>query len=79
MYSDIVLPAAFFYEKEQFHMLTSSENRFWAFNEKAIEPRHSSRDELTMVHELARKIAERAEERGVDEFEVPHGMTPEKV
>jgi DMSO reductase family type II enzyme molybdopterin subunit len=78
LYSDIVLPAAFFYEKEQFHTLTSSEVRFWAYGQKAIDPVGDSRSEWKIANGLARTIAQRASERGLDEYRVPHGVTPER-
>ena len=78
LYSDIVLPAAFFYEKEQFHTLTSSEVRFWAYGQKAIDPVGDCRSEWKIVNGLARTIAQRASERGLDEYQVPHGVTPER-
>ncbi len=78
LYSDLVLPAAFFYEKEQFHSLTSSEVRFWAYGQKAIDPVGDSRSEWSIVNGLARTIAQRARERGLDKYHVPHGVTPER-
>lgn len=76
LYSDLVLPAAFFYEKEQFHSLTSNEVRFWAYGEKATEPVGESRSEWRMANELARTMAQRAQARGLDAYQVPHGVTP---
>ena len=78
LYSDLVLPAAFFYEKEQFHSLTSNEVRFWAYGQKAIDPVGDSRSEWRIANGLARTIAQRASERGLDEYHVPHGVTPER-
>jgi DMSO reductase family type II enzyme heme b subunit len=76
LYSDLVLPAAFFYEKEQFHSLTSNEVRFWAYGEKAIEPVGESRSEWRIANGLARTTAQRAHARGLDTYQVPHGVTP---
>ncbi|MCX8172279.1 MAG: molybdopterin-dependent oxidoreductase, partial [Archaeoglobaceae archaeon] len=78
LYSDIVLPAAFFYEKMHFHLLTTSFVRFWSFSDKAIEPIGDSRNEWFITLKLAEKIVERAKERGVEEYFVPHGITKEK-
>jgi anaerobic selenocysteine-containing dehydrogenase len=78
LYSDLVLPAAFFYEKEQFHSLTSNEVRFWAYGQKAIDPVGDSRSEWRIVNGLARTIAQRARERGLATYPVPHGVTPER-
>ncbi|MEM0204034.1 MAG: molybdopterin-dependent oxidoreductase, partial [Archaeoglobaceae archaeon] len=76
--SDIVLPAAFFYEKMHFHLLTTSFVRFWSFCDKAIDPIGDSRNEWWITLKLAEKILERAKERGLEDFEVPHGITKEK-
>ncbi|MEM2346506.1 MAG: molybdopterin-dependent oxidoreductase, partial [Archaeoglobaceae archaeon] len=78
LYSDIVLPAAFFYEKMHFHLLTTSFVRFWSFCDKAIEPIGEARNEWEITLKLAEKIVERAKARGIEEYDVPHGITKEK-
>lgn len=78
LYSDIVLPAAFFYEKSQLHSMTCLETRFWAFADKAIEPRGEAKPEWEIWLLLARKIEERAKQRGLREYSVPHGLTLER-
>uniref|UniRef100_UPI0025BACD83 molybdopterin-dependent oxidoreductase n=2 Tax=Archaeoglobus TaxID=2233 RepID=UPI0025BACD83 len=78
LYSDIVLPAAFFYEKMHFHLLTTSFVRFWAFSDKAIDPLYESKNEWEITLKLAEKIVEKAKERGIEEYYVPHGITTEK-
>ncbi len=78
LYSDIVLPAAFFYEKMHFHLLTTSQVRFWSFCDKAVDPVHNSKNEWEITLKLAERIAKRAKERGLEEYTVPHGITPEK-
>lgn len=78
MHSDIVLPAAFFYEKSQLHSMACLEARFWAFADKAIEPLGEAKPEWEIWLLLARRIEERARERGLGEYHVPHGLTPER-
>jgi anaerobic selenocysteine-containing dehydrogenase len=79
MHADIVLPGAFHHEKEQFHTLCNPEIRFWAYAEKAIDPVYDSKWEAEIPLGIARKIAEKARERGLKTYRVPHGITLEKL
>lgn len=75
LHSDIVLPASFHHEKEQFHPLTSPAVRFWAYSDQAIDPVHNTLNEMEMMEGIADAVTDVAEERGLEEYEVPHGIT----
>ncbi|MBI2060963.1 MAG: molybdopterin-dependent oxidoreductase [Nitrospirae bacterium] len=79
MYSDIVLPAAFFYEKTQMHSITSPHIRFWAFADKAIDPVHESKNEWDIFALLAKKVSDRARERGKEEYRIRQMVDVDKV
>jgi len=67
LYSDIVLPAAAFYEKVDFRFPTAHTN-FLTFSDKAVEPIGESKPEWEIFALLAKKLQERARERGIDEY-----------
>ncbi len=75
LHSDIVFPAAFHHEKAQFDSMVSSAMRFLAYCDRTIPPRHNTKPELRIVEELVLAMERRARERGLDTYEVPHGMT----
>jgi DMSO reductase family type II enzyme molybdopterin subunit len=64
MFCDIVLPAAWYYEKWDITICITSNPRF-AFIEKAVEPPGEARDEWEIFSLLTRKIGERAKARGL--------------
>lgn len=66
-YSDILLPAAAWYEKTgcKYCMFMTP---FLYFNDKAVEPLEESKEEWEIFGLLAKKVAERAKEKGVTEF-----------
>jgi DMSO reductase family type II enzyme molybdopterin subunit len=66
-HSDIVLPAAAFYEKVDFRFPTAHVN-FLTFTDKAIEPPGEAKPEWEIFTLLARKIEERARAQAVREF-----------
>lgn len=79
LYSDLVLPAAFFYEKTQLHSLTTPHVRFWAFADSAIPPVHESKNEWDVFALLARKVGERAAARGLTEYRLRQPVNPDKI
>ncbi|HEY5625980.1 MAG TPA: molybdopterin-dependent oxidoreductase, partial [Dehalococcoidia bacterium] len=71
-YSDIVLPAAAFYEKVDFRFPTAHTN-FLTFTDKAVEPVGESKPEWEIFALLARKIEERAKAKGIEQYEDDSG------
>ncbi len=67
LYSDIVLPAAAFYEKIDFRFPTAHTN-FLTFSDKAVEPVGESKPEWEIFARLAGEIQKRARARGIDEY-----------
>ena len=66
-FSDIVLPAAGFYEKVDFRFPTAHIN-FLTFTDKAVEPVGESKPEWEIFALLARSIQERARARGIERY-----------
>jgi DMSO reductase family type II enzyme molybdopterin subunit len=66
-FSDIVLPAAGFYEKVDFRFPTAHTN-FLTFTDKAVEPVGEAKPEWEIFALLASKIQERAGARGIDQY-----------
>ncbi len=66
-FSDIVLPAAAFYEKVDFRFPTAHIN-FLTFTDKAVEPLGETKPEWEIFALLAKKLQERAKERGIREY-----------
>lgn len=66
-FSDIVLPAAAFYEKVDFRFPTAHIN-FLTFTDKAVEPVGESKPEWEIFALLAQKIQERAKARGIRKY-----------
>jgi DMSO reductase family type II enzyme molybdopterin subunit len=67
-FSDIVLPAAAFYEKIDFRFPTAHTN-FLTFSDKAVDPIGESKPEWEIFAMMAKKLQERANARGMDEYE----------
>jgi DMSO reductase family type II enzyme molybdopterin subunit len=67
-FSDIILPAAAFYEKVDFRFPTAHIN-FLTFTDKAVEPVGESKPEWEIFALLSKKIEQRAKERGVGPYE----------
>ncbi|HET8944406.1 MAG TPA: molybdopterin-dependent oxidoreductase, partial [Dehalococcoidia bacterium] len=67
-FSDIILPAAAFYEKIDFRFPTAHTN-FLTFSDKAVDPVGESKPEWEIFALLAKKLQERARARGIDEYE----------
>jgi anaerobic selenocysteine-containing dehydrogenase len=67
MYSDIVLPVAWFYERSDFRFFTPH-TTFNTFTDKAVEPLGESKSEWEICALLAKKIGERAKARGLEEY-----------
>jgi len=74
LYCDIVLPAAWYYEKTDL-TLTFGMNPYTCLIEQAVEPQGEARPEWEIFTALLRKIAERAEVRGMESFEDRKGVT----
>jgi DMSO reductase family type II enzyme molybdopterin subunit len=74
MYCDIVLPAAWYYEKDDL-TLTFGMNPFTCLIEQSVEPQGEARPEWEIFTALLRKIAERAAARGMESFEDRTGKT----
>jgi DMSO reductase family type II enzyme molybdopterin subunit len=67
-FSDIVLPAAAFYEKVDFRFPTAHIN-FLTFTDKAVDPVGESKPEWEIFALLAKKIEQRSKERGLGKYE----------
>ena len=65
--SDIFLPAAAYYEKTDFRFPTAHLN-FLVFTEKAVDPPGEAKPEWEINWLLAKRIEERARERGINEY-----------
>jgi DMSO reductase family type II enzyme molybdopterin subunit len=66
-FCDIVLPAAWYYEKEDMTM-TFGMNPYTALIEKAVEPPGEAKPEWEIFSLLIARIAQRAEHRGMTSF-----------
>jgi len=66
-FCDIVLPAAWYYEKEDMTM-TFGMNPYTALIEKAVEPPAEAKPEWEIFSLLIARIAQRAEQRGMSSF-----------
>jgi anaerobic selenocysteine-containing dehydrogenase len=67
LFCDIVLPAAWYYEKWDL-TVSCIANPYFAFIEKAVEPPGEARDEWEIFSLLLKKIGERAKARGLSEY-----------
>ncbi|MBI4492156.1 MAG: molybdopterin-dependent oxidoreductase, partial [Chloroflexi bacterium] len=65
LYSDYVLPASGWYERTSTTTLASTQTPFIHAINKAIEPLYESLNDWTIFVRLARKLGERARERGL--------------
>ena len=74
MYCDIVLPAAWYYEKTDM-TLTFGLNPYVALVEQAVKPQGEARPEWEIFAQLLSKIEERAAARGMDTFQDRRGET----
>lgn len=74
MYSDIVLPAAGFYEKADVRF-PSPHIPWVTFTDKAVEPIGESKTEWEIFCLLAKKISERAKARGITIYRDKDGST----
>ena len=74
MYCDIVLPAAWYYEKDDL-TLTFGMNPYTCLIEQSVEPQGEARPEWEVFTALLRKIEERAAAREMDSFVDRTGRT----
>jgi anaerobic selenocysteine-containing dehydrogenase len=74
LYSDLILPAAGYYERDSFKY-SQAYLPYLVMCEKAVEPPGEAKGEWEMFGLLARKIQERARERGVAEVRDAVGAT----
>jgi len=74
MFCDIVLPAAWYYEKTDL-TTTFSLNPYTCLIERAVKPQGEARPEWEIFAALMGKIAERAAARGIDSFDDRKGKT----
>ncbi|MBW2243029.1 MAG: molybdopterin-dependent oxidoreductase [Deltaproteobacteria bacterium] len=72
LHSDIVLPAAQHHEKTNFPYTTPDVMNL-TLADKAVEPAGEARSEWQITLALAKMLAQRAEARGLEEFEKPDG------
>ncbi|MBC8292314.1 MAG: molybdopterin-dependent oxidoreductase [Proteobacteria bacterium] len=68
MYSDVVLPPAWFYEREDFRFHSPSVT-YNTFTDRAVEPLGNTITEWEIMGRLSQKIVERGRSRGVKKFE----------
>jgi DMSO reductase family type II enzyme molybdopterin subunit len=74
LFCDIVLPAAWYYEKTDL-TLTFGLNPYTCLIEQSVEPQGEARPEWEIFAALLRKIEERAAARGMESFEDRTGVT----
>jgi len=74
LHSDIVLPAAQHYEKPNFPYTTPDVMNL-TLSDRAVEPAGEARSEWQMTLMLAKKLAERAKARGLEEIVNGNGET----
>jgi len=74
LYSDIVLPACTWYEKTSTFMVGSPVQPFVHVVNQAVEPLYDSMGEWKMFCLLARKVEERARQRGVESYKDSNGV-----
>ncbi len=68
LYSDLVLPAATWYEGTAVLLTARPVTPFLHVNEQAVEPLYEARTEWEMFVMLARKVEEQAKRRGIPSF-----------
>ncbi len=68
LYSDLVLPVSSWYERTATLMFGRGPVPFAHVNERAAEPQHESKSEWALFVLLARKVEERARQRGIAGF-----------
>jgi DMSO reductase family type II enzyme molybdopterin subunit len=73
-FSDIVLPAAAFYEKVDFRFPTWHVG-FLTFTDKAVEPPGESKPEWEIFALLSKKVEEQARQRGLGEYKDARDQT----
>ncbi len=76
LYSDVVLPPAWFYEREDFRFHSPSIT-YNTYTDKAVEPLGECITEWEMAMRLSEKIRDRAEERGHKNFRQERKITKE--
>jgi DMSO reductase family type II enzyme molybdopterin subunit len=74
LYCDIVLPAAWYYEKDDL-TLTFGLNPYTCLVEQAVQPPGEARPEWEIFTALLEKLAERAAARGMESFRLSNGDT----
>jgi DMSO reductase family type II enzyme molybdopterin subunit len=65
LFSDYILPACGWYERTSTSLWACTQSPFMQVSEKAVEPLYESLSEWPIFVRLARKVAERAKERGL--------------
>ena len=73
LYSDFILPASGWYERTSMSMLGSTQSPFMQLCTRAAEPLYDSLNDWSIFVLLARKVAERARERGIVTFKDKDG------
>jgi len=73
LYSDYILPASGWYERTSTNLWACTQFPFMQISNKAAEPLYESLSEWTIFVRLARKISERARERGIVMFKGQDG------
>jgi DMSO reductase family type II enzyme molybdopterin subunit len=68
LYSDYILPACGWYERTSTSLLGSTQSPFMQVNDKAVEPLYESLNDWGIFVCLARKVTERARERGIFDY-----------
>ncbi|MBI4494945.1 MAG: molybdopterin-dependent oxidoreductase, partial [Chloroflexi bacterium] len=65
LYSDLVLPVSGWYERTSTHLISRPEDPFAHVVDRATDPLYESRSEWQLFVQLARKIEQRARQRGI--------------
>ncbi len=78
LYADVVLPPAWFYEREDFRFFTPTVS-YNTYTDRAVEPLGECITEWEIFGRLSEKIRERAKQRKVEHFRQEERMTSELV
>ncbi|MFQ5872636.1 MAG: molybdopterin dinucleotide binding domain-containing protein, partial [Dehalococcoidia bacterium] len=68
LYSDYVLPASGWYERTSTSLLGSTQSPFMQAIDRAVDPLYESLNDWAIFVRLARKVSERARERGIESY-----------
>ncbi|MFQ5684729.1 MAG: molybdopterin-dependent oxidoreductase [Candidatus Binatia bacterium] len=68
LYSDYILPASSWFERTSTSLLGSTQSPFMQAINRAVDPLYESLNDWAIFVRLARKVSERARERGIESY-----------